>query len=378
MGGKFRRGWVVLLLVLGTSAAFAAAPVAEDDAYETAAGDNLSVDAPGVLENDHDDDGDSLTAILVDDPASGGVVYLFDDGSFEYEPPTGFVGVDTFTYRAFDGGQTSNLATVTVTVSGTPQFAVYLDESAFLVAAANLGYTTTTESFEDDEDWGSVRSSISGGNFLAPSIHSMGIRWAANNEISQVTTGNGPARTGSWGFFALPHGDYGTGVDCHIPGNCTPGFVLTGSPTLYGVGVWLIASWGSSIEFILDGTRLADFGDGSGLGSVHKFFGVIDPAGFHSLEIHELEGTTEDAKYLWADDFTIVTPQGITMSVREEAAGSAVRLQWLGGQPVFSVFRSTDPATVLEPGNLLGQTSSRSWSDDPPVGEVFYFEVSGP
>jgi hypothetical protein len=291
--------------LVGTPGVFVAAPVAEDDAYETAAGDNLSVDAPGVLENDHDDDGDALTAILVDDPASGGVANLFDDGS------------------------------------------------------------------------GSVRSSISGGNFTAPSIHSMGIRWAANNEISQVTTGSGPARTGSGGFFALPHGDYGTGVDCHIPGNCTAGFVLTASPTLYGVGVWLTASWGSSIEFILDGTRLVDFGDDSGLGSIYKFFGVIDPAGFHSFEIHELEGTADDAKYLWSDDFTFATPHGITLSVRRETA-SEVRLQWLGGQPVFSVFRSTDPAAVLEPGNLLGQTSSRSWNDDPPPGEVFYFEVSEP
>ncbi|MCP3995543.1 MAG: hypothetical protein GY722_10820 [bacterium] len=49
-----------------------------------------------------------------------------------------------------------------------------------------------------------------------------------------------------------------------------------------------------------------------------------------------------------------------------------------GGQPGFSVFRSSDPSNVLDPGNELGQTSGRSWDDLPPVGDVFYYRVISP
>ena len=214
-------------------------PTAEDDFYETAADDNLSVDDPGVLENDSDPDGDPLTAVLVDDPVSGGVANLFADGSFEYEPPDGYLGTDSFTYQAYDGSQFSNVATVSVAVTGTPQFATFLDETAFLDALAAQGFEATVESFEDDDVWGSVRSSIPGGSHTAPAISSMGIEWTGNNDTSEVTTSNGPSRTGQWGFYELPHGSYATGVDCHLPGNCTDGFIATSSPTLFGVGAWI-------------------------------------------------------------------------------------------------------------------------------------------
>lgn len=369
---------LLLVCAAGAAGVQAAAPVAEDDFYETAAGDNLSVDAPGVLDNDSDGDGDPLTAVLVSDPVSGGVVNLFSDGSFEYEPPAAFLGTDSFTYQAYDGAELSNVATVSVTVTGTPQFAVYLDETAFLNDLAALGLDATQESYEDDAVWGSVRSSVSGGNFTAPAVTSMGIRWTANNAISEVTTGSGPARTGAWGFFTLPHGDYATGVDCHLPGNCTDGFIGTASPTLYAVGGWINAIFGSKIEIILDGSRLADFGDDAGVGSAHKFFGVIDPGGFHSFEIHELEGTIDDAKYIWADDFTIGTVAGITLSAMPGPGPFEVTLQWLGGQGGFSVYRSTDPATVLDSGNELGQTAGRVWTDLPPPGSIHYYRVTSP
>jgi len=111
---------LLALLAIGTTRIDAAAPVAEDDLYGTASGNNLSVDPPGVLANDSDDDGDPLTAVLVSAPVSGGVVNVFDDGGFEYEPPAGFTGTDSFTYQAYDGNDLSNVATVEVTVSGTP------------------------------------------------------------------------------------------------------------------------------------------------------------------------------------------------------------------------------------------------------------------
>ena len=99
-------------------------PTANDDAYETATDVQLVVNAPGVLGNDTDpDQGDTIT---VADPrvgastGLGGTVTLNTDGSFTYDPPAATTGDDTFTYVATDGADTSNTATVTITISDAP------------------------------------------------------------------------------------------------------------------------------------------------------------------------------------------------------------------------------------------------------------------
>lgn len=82
-----------------------AAPVAADDNYAAGEEEELVVDvAEGVLANDTDDDGDDLTAVLIDGPANG-TLTLNEDGSFNYLPNVDFSGDDTFTYvaRSFVG-----------------------------------------------------------------------------------------------------------------------------------------------------------------------------------------------------------------------------------------------------------------------------------
>lgn len=92
-------------------------PVANANVYATDQDVVLTVNtANGVLANDTDADGDSLTAVLVAEPG-GGAVDLDDDGSFVYTPDTGFSGSDSFTYRADDTTATSNIGTVTVNVN---------------------------------------------------------------------------------------------------------------------------------------------------------------------------------------------------------------------------------------------------------------------
>jgi large repetitive protein len=99
-----------------------APPVASDDNYETMEGATLNIPAPGVLENDHDPDGNPLSALLVSTTMAGALV-LNGDGSFTYVPEAGFVGADQFTYRSYDGQATSNLATVTITINEIPNSA---------------------------------------------------------------------------------------------------------------------------------------------------------------------------------------------------------------------------------------------------------------
>jgi hypothetical protein len=203
------------------------------------------------------------------------------------------------------------------TPSSAERFA-YVDEAAYLADLEVLGLAAVLESFEDDAAWGAVRSSIVNGWMTAPDVTHLGVRWSANNPVGEVTTGSGPARSGAWGFYTLPHGSYLTGIDCHLPGNCGDGWVGVAAVPILGIGGWIHGIYGSKVELVLDGDLAApvDFGeicDATGencsdlaqLGTGDAFFGVIDTEGFTEFEFRELEGTLEDAKYLWADDFTI-------------------------------------------------------------------------
>jgi N-acetylneuraminic acid mutarotase len=100
-------------------------PTANDDSYSAVENETLIVNAPGVLDNDTDPDGDNLTAVL-DATTTNGSLVLIGDGSFTYTPDSGFTGTDTFTYFASDSLGSSNTATVTITVNKSGMFAVYV------------------------------------------------------------------------------------------------------------------------------------------------------------------------------------------------------------------------------------------------------------
>ncbi len=95
------------------------APLSAADSYSTSQDAVLTVDAPGVLNNDSDLDGDAISAILID-PANMGSVNLAANGGFNYTPNIGFVGTDTFTYQASDGALNSATTSVSISVGQSP------------------------------------------------------------------------------------------------------------------------------------------------------------------------------------------------------------------------------------------------------------------
>jgi hypothetical protein len=92
-------------------------PVGVDDRFTVRQGTRLIVDAPGLLGNDFDPDGDPLASALGTNPKHGTIVAV-SDGAFVYEPELGYVGVDSFAYAVRDdlGGSTGSVADVTITV----------------------------------------------------------------------------------------------------------------------------------------------------------------------------------------------------------------------------------------------------------------------
>ncbi|HEY3053365.1 MAG TPA: Ig-like domain-containing protein, partial [Thermoanaerobaculia bacterium] len=91
------------------------APVAVDDTYSTNEDTVLSPAAPGVLTNDVDADGNTLTPTLLTSTTHG-TLTLNANGSFTYTPAANYNGPDSFTYRVSDGLLNSNTATVNITV----------------------------------------------------------------------------------------------------------------------------------------------------------------------------------------------------------------------------------------------------------------------
>lgn len=103
------------------------APVAANDSYSTAEDTQLTVASPGVLGNDTDADGDSLTAIEVSDPDNA--VTLNSNGSFTFTPAADSTASYSFTYKANDGFSDSNVATVNITVTAVNDAPVAVDDA---------------------------------------------------------------------------------------------------------------------------------------------------------------------------------------------------------------------------------------------------------
>jgi uncharacterized repeat protein (TIGR01451 family) len=103
-----------------------------DDAY-TVRDPQLSVAAPGVLDNDILVGSGTLTATVETAPTSGNLT-LTPDGAFVYTPTSGYTGTVTFTYLA--GARTlTDTATVTLTVD--PNLAPVAEDDTYTVISNN-------------------------------------------------------------------------------------------------------------------------------------------------------------------------------------------------------------------------------------------------
>jgi VCBS repeat-containing protein len=137
-------------------------PVSVGDEYSTGEDTLLTVDAAnGVLANDSDVDGDTLTATLVSGTANGELT-LNPDGSFSYSPNENFHGSDSFVYQASDGTLAGEAVTVTIDVCPandaptTAAEAYTLDEDTTLTVDALAGVLANDSDIDGDSLTASV------------------------------------------------------------------------------------------------------------------------------------------------------------------------------------------------------------------------------
>ncbi|MEX0270554.1 Ig-like domain-containing protein [Leptolyngbyaceae cyanobacterium UHCC 1019] len=141
-------GAVSSVAIATFSIAANAAPVAQNDTYTVNAGSPLNITPLGILSNDTDLEGNTLTASIIGNPLSGSLT-LNSNGSFNYTPNPGFFGSDRFTYLANDGQLNSNTATVSLQVNAIP---VALSDTYTAVIGASLTIATIDGVLQNDTD----------------------------------------------------------------------------------------------------------------------------------------------------------------------------------------------------------------------------------
>ncbi len=136
---------VTVTLVVNT------APAPQDDLYQANEDETLTVPlAEGILSNDLDAEGNSLSWNLLTNPTHG-TLQLEPDGSFQYIPEPDFSGEDEFTYNVTDGIDTSAAATVRIVV-GPVNDPPEITGDAYLVEGSQLEVSAEQGLLANDRD----------------------------------------------------------------------------------------------------------------------------------------------------------------------------------------------------------------------------------
>ena len=94
-------------------------------------GATINIAAPGVLDNDTDTEGNTLSATVLTGPANG-TLTLNTDGSFDYTHDGSETTSDSFTYTVSDGNGGSDTATVTLNINAINDDPVANDDNYLL------------------------------------------------------------------------------------------------------------------------------------------------------------------------------------------------------------------------------------------------------
>ena len=128
--------------------------------YEVTEGGTLVVGAAnGVLANDSDPQGDTLTATLISGPSYDASFTLNSDGSFTYNHDGSEAATDTFVYEVDDGNGNTDQATVTITINPVNDDPIVTSSANFFSAENQTLVGTVTSS---DPDGGTPQYTLIG------------------------------------------------------------------------------------------------------------------------------------------------------------------------------------------------------------------------
>ncbi|MCY2931050.1 MAG: cadherin-like domain-containing protein, partial [Planctomycetota bacterium] len=159
-----------------------AAPAGAVDSYSTPAGATLTVPyTAGVLVNDGDSDGNSLSAAVSVNSAHG-TLSLAGNGAFTYTPAPGYSGPDSFVYTLDDGHGLTQTATVNLTVADT------------IAPVATVGRKTTddaTPSLTGTVDDPTATIAVTVGGQTYPAVNNGDGTWTLADDVVSPALGRG-------------------------------------------------------------------------------------------------------------------------------------------------------------------------------------------
>lgn len=202
-------------VVTVSSSAANIAPVATADSYNTQEDAPISVNAPGILSNDNDANGNTLTALLVSS-VTHGTLALNSNGSFVYTPAANYSGADAFTYRPYDGMAYGNTVTVSIAVSNVNDAPT--GNSDNYATTQNTALTTTTANGVLKNDIDPEGTTLTAILVTNPSHGSLTLN--ANGTFTYIPT---TGFTGSDAFGYKPNDGTSNGITVTVSINVTAG-----------------------------------------------------------------------------------------------------------------------------------------------------------
>ena len=234
-------------------------PSATNDTNTTLEDTILNVSAPGVLANDSEPNGFTISVASYTQPAHGSVT-VNTTGSYIYQPTTNYNGSDSFTYTLTNGNARAATATVNLTITAVndaPGFTKGADQTVLEDAGSQTvaSWATAISAGPSDEAGQTVTFIVSNNNsnlFLVPPSVSTGgalTYTPATNANGSATvtiyaqdnggTANGGSNTSASQTFVINV----TAV------NDAPGFTKGADQTvLEDAGSQTVASWATAIS----------------------------------------------------------------------------------------------------------------------------------
>lgn len=315
----------------------------------------VAVDNNGFMSNDVDPDGDPLSYRIISSVSSGTLTTHLG-GAFTYVPNPGFVGVDSFVYQVYAGGQAGNIATVTITVDGLFNGVGVQGQLRLRAAPATLAFTQDLYAAPSRLRWRAAPPVASFGSALIVAPGYMRLRalpatLSVSGNSNQLVNGDfsapdiSPWILGPNTLATIVNGQVRLSA---IAASTTPIYIYQPVLTVAGTPYTLDADVIPGVGFGAAGINVAEtlIGSGGNLSYGGHITAVYNATSWQAfVALHYL--VSDPAEYVLFDNVGLV---GLTSVVSANLQGVVSRLQLRSAASVLSIQGADIPTVTFQLG----------------------------